>query len=233
MSNVCHATERTGLHGIMKDEGFKGDFKDKYLWWSLSLQNVKKPFLKKFGTSPAFQTESRYGNFCFNFTLTELLNAYSKQFCNFTSPILRVLGTTLYQKEIVYSVLVHPKYMKHYMKYPRLPTENTYLCGYSEKKMFWHCQSPSDKYKYSLEMNRETGERYPLPLRGLEYFVWDNVAVAFHMKKNWVLKFNHGRLFEHLSVCDTAYPALLKEKQMSVQEANEEVNKLRTFYNVK
>ncbi|KAK3540967.1 hypothetical protein QTP86_007694 [Hemibagrus guttatus] len=111
--NVCHVTEKSGLCGIFNDNGFRGG-DDGFLWWSLSVSDIskqQKPFLKEFATSPAFQPESRYGNFRFTFQLTELLKEYSKQFCSRTSPTLRVLDTKIFKQEIVYSVLVHPKYI--------------------------------------------------------------------------------------------------------------------------
>lgn len=235
--NVCHVTEKSGLHGIFDDHGFRGG-DNGYLWWSLSMSANSmrnQPYLEQFSTSPAFQTESRYGNFRFTFPLTELLKQYSKQFCYSTSPILRVLDTKLYKQEIVYSVLVHPFYIMHYRKYPRLPVDiehDTDLCGYSQKKMTWRCQSPSDNYKYSLEKNNEDGVEYPSPLNRTEYFVWDNVAVAFHMKKNWILKLGRRSLLKHLSVCEVAQVNLLKEPKMSVQRAVEEVEYLKRKFNL-
>ncbi|XP_058231796.1 uncharacterized protein LOC131343932 isoform X2 [Hemibagrus wyckioides] len=237
-SNVCHVTEKSGLHGIFNDSGFRGG-DDGFLWWSLSMSAnsmQKQPYLEEFATSPAFQTESRYGNFRFTLPLTELLKQYSKQFCWRTSPILRVLGTKLYKQEIVYCVLVHPQYMTHYRKYPRLPVNiepNTDLCGYSQKQMTWRCQSPSDNYEYGLEKNEDdVGNASPLDRR--EYFVWDKVAVAFHMKKDWVLDFDLRHLLKHLSVCKVAPVKLLKKKEneMSVEEAEEEVKKLKRKFNL-
>ncbi|KAG7317850.1 hypothetical protein KOW79_018885 [Hemibagrus wyckioides] len=235
--NVCHVTEKSGLHGIFNDNGFRGG-DDGFLWWSLSMSAnsmQKQPYLEEFATSPAFQTESRYGNFRFTLPLTELLKQYSKQFCWRTSPILRVLGTKLYKQEIVYSVLVHPQYMRCYREYPRLPVKiepDKYLCMYSQKTMTWCCQSPSDNYEYGLEMDNEDGVEYPSPLDRTEYFVWDKVAVAFHMKKNWVLRLGRRSLLKHLSVCEVAQVNLLKEPEMSVQRAMAEVEYLKRKFNL-
>ncbi|KAL1281528.1 hypothetical protein QQF64_000331 [Cirrhinus molitorella] len=50
------------------------------------------PFLSKFTTSPVFINEtSRYGNFRFTFSLTELMEAYKKQICNDKEPVLRYM----------------------------------------------------------------------------------------------------------------------------------------------
>ncbi|XP_047664418.1 uncharacterized protein LOC125140217 [Tachysurus fulvidraco] len=226
--NVCHVTEKSGLNGVFRDRGFKRGT-DRFLWWGLSISDESKQ--KEFATSPAFQTDSLYGNFRFTFPLTELLSAYSKQHCNGNSPILRVLETRLHKKEINYSVLVHPRYMRHYRKYPRLPVDAEDLCSYREKKMTWRCQSPSNSYEYSQYVD-ENGEICVDKLRRKEYYVWDNVAVAFHMKKDWVLKLGHKKLFDHLSVCEISSNKLLKEPEMSVQEAEAEVLNLKRAFNL-
>lgn len=247
-SRVSHVTDKSGLRGIFEDEGFRGG-PDHFLWWDLSMTaaecvNAKvklgskkfswqspnqMPSLEQFTTSPAFQSESRFGNFRFTLPLTELLKIYSKQYCGRTSPILRVMDTRLYKQEIQYSVLVHPRYMTHYRKYPRLPIDDNFLCGYSQRKMSWHCQSPSDSYTHCMELDNEGGENYPRPLERPEYFVWDHVAVAFHMKRDWVLKIDregHGRLCDSLSACEMAS----NNPEMSLAEAEAEVENLRNLY---
>lgn len=98
--------------------------------------------------------------------------------------------------------------------------------------MTWHCQSPSNSYEYSQYVD-EGGEKYVGPLGREEYYVWDIVAVAFHMKKDWVLKLSPKKLFDHLSVCEIASSfKLLKEPEMSVQEAEAEVLKLKREFNL-
>ncbi|KAF5904349.1 uncharacterized protein DAT39_005964, partial [Clarias magur] len=165
-SEVCHVTDASGLEGIFSDEGFRAN--GPYLWWSLSVPHYQLP---EEASSPAFQEESRYGNFRFTLPLRELLNLYSKQFCDGTAPVLRVLDTQVYKQEILYSVLVHPGYMRHYRKYPRLPVDDDdeSVCGYRKGRWFWCCQSPSDNYNPSYSTSHK-------------YFVWDHVAIAFHIK---------------------------------------------------
>ncbi|KAF7691902.1 uncharacterized protein LOC124375457 [Silurus meridionalis] len=240
-SNVCHVTEKEALHRILKDGGFRGN--GNFLWWGLSVTDDdiadaednflwqsrnQNPFLEKFTTSPAFQRESRYGNFRFTFTLRELLHAYSKKFCNKTAPILRILDTKLYKKEIAYSVVVHPRKIKHYRKCPRLPIDDTFLCAYRKGFMSWNCQSPSDNYEYRMKMNDGFFDIEPL-IRP-EYYVWDNIVLAFHMKPRWVLGVGRKQLFERLSVCETASIHLLKKKKMSFSEAEAEVQELKNQY---
>lgn len=243
VSKVCHVTNKNGLYGIFKDSGFQGH--DSFLWWNLlvtpddcvsakfrsndnqehSLSQNQMPLLTMFTTSPAFQKKSPYGNFCFTFDLRYLLSIYSKQHCHYTAPILRVMDTRMFKQEIVYTVLVHPRYMRHYRKYPRLPIEiQSFLCGYSQGKLSWRCQSPSSDLKYTLEAHnkgREVNVRELHP----EYFVWDHVEVAFHMKRGWKLPVHHSYLFNKLRECEN-----LKEPKMSVDEAKAEIEKLKKSY---
>lgn len=230
--NVCHVTELSGLKGIIEDGGFRRGNNDCFLWWGLSVprQSLNNmPFQEEFATSLAFQTKSFYGNFRFTFRLTELLREYSK-FCKKSSPILRVFDTKVYKKEIVYTILVHPRYIRCYRKYPRLPINDEQVSGYGHKKIYWRCQSPSANYKYCLNVNAEDGQEYASKLNAEKYFVWDNVVVVFYMRQNWVLRFNPKRLFENLSVCETASNCLLKEPKMSLKEAEAEVRRLKKMY---
>ncbi|XP_053344231.1 uncharacterized protein LOC128514409 [Clarias gariepinus] len=223
VSNVCHVTDKSGLEGIFRDDGFRGN--DGLLWWGLSVtdgdiaeaeKNMLVPFPRE-NSSPAFQKKSLYGNFRFTFPLRKLLNLYSMQCCNNTAPVLRVLGTQVHKQEIVYSVLVHPKKLKaDYRKYPRLPFNDKLVCGYKKGRMFWRCQSPSDKY---YECDDRSPERP-------EYFVWDNVCMAFHMNPDDILHVDQGCLSDSLSVCKVALKKLLREPNMSVREAEEIVQLL-------
>lgn len=246
VAKVSHVTDLKGLQGIFLDRGFRKGKEDDFVWWSLhataddcvdaeidigsqrfSWQNPNKmSFLDKFTTSPAFQREkSLYGNFCFTFDLKYLLHMYSQQRCCRTAPILRVMDTKLYKKEIVYSTVVHSRYLKRYRSYRRLPINDTFLCGYGQKKMSWRCQSPSDNYKHYLDVGNEVGEVNPCLLESPVYYVWDHVALAFHMEQDRVLRLGHRRLFDSLSVCETT-----PNNGMSVNEAKAEIEKLKQRY---
>ncbi|XP_053343497.1 uncharacterized protein LOC128513947 [Clarias gariepinus] len=187
-SEVCHVTDKRGLEGIFSDGGFKAN--GSFLWWSLSVPDY---YLSKETTSPAFQDESRYGNFRFTLPLRELLNLYRKQYRDSNAPVLRVLDTQVYKQEILYSILVHPRYMRHYRKYPNLPFDDESVCGYRKGSWFWRCQSPSNKY-----------------------FVWDHVGVAFHMKPGQILNVDPDRLADSLSACEVASKNLLREPKRAI-----------------
>ncbi len=109
VSHLKHDTERAGLRGIRRDEGFKNPGQSSLLWWSPAVgpddiqsaerrllektfpdrtqkQVQRQPsFLGKFATSPAFQETSRLGSYRFTFPLEEVLKAYSEQVLTVTS----------------------------------------------------------------------------------------------------------------------------------------------------
>lgn len=137
------------------------------------------------------------------------------------------MDTKLFKQEVEYSVLVHPKYMRHYRKYDRLPFDDTFLCAYSQKKMSWQCQSPSDKYEHYVEVDNKGKEvGIVRPLQSPEYYAWDHVAVAFHVKRDRLLQVDRRRLLNSLSVCEM----VSNKPEMSVYEAKAEVEKLKKKY---
>ncbi|KAL6462120.1 hypothetical protein MHYP_G00285420 [Metynnis hypsauchen] len=261
ISEVCHVTEESGVWGIFDDGGFKIPHHDKYdkenfLWWSLSVTEEdiadaeenfleelfpdgwghnQQTFLEEFTTSPAFQSESRYGNFCFTFRLRELLSLYARQFCDGSAPVFRVLDTKIYKKEIMYSVLVHPRYIKYYSQYPRLPiNSDDDVCGYFQGNMLWCCQAPSAGHGHRLVVDKEKSTVHARRLNGEEYYVWDHVAVAFHMEPRWVLEVDRERLYSSLSVCEVTERNLLREpdRALSEREASEVLQDIASNYNL-
>ncbi|XP_056310974.1 uncharacterized protein LOC130222424 [Danio aesculapii] len=131
ITEVAHVTNKTSLLKIWDSEGFK-DLEHSFSWWSLKInymdireaeerylerlfpnrsndeKDVQLPFLNRFTTSPLFKGHlSRYGNFCFTFPLSELMEAYKQQSCEGEEPVLRVYQTKVFKQEIEYVVLVH------------------------------------------------------------------------------------------------------------------------------
>ncbi|KAL7840052.1 hypothetical protein AOLI_G00253750 [Acnodon oligacanthus] len=259
VSEVCHVTEESGVWGIFGDGGFKIPHHDEYdkdyfLWWSLSVTEEdiadaeenfleelfpdgwghnQQPFLEKFTTSPAFQSESRYGNFRFTIPLRELLSLYATQFCYNSAPVFRVLDTKIYKTEIMYSVLVHPRHIKCYSQYPRLPINgDDDVCGYFQGNLLWRCQAPSAGHGHRLVVDREESTVHARPLKGEEYYVWDHVAIAFHMEPDWVLKVDRERLYSSVSACEVTEWNLLREpdRALSKREASEVLHDIASEY---
>ena len=89
------------------------------LWWGIKPEaeniNVYEERAKKCGivrngkvcsTPPFDNITSRYGNIMFEYSMTDLLEAYSFQFCDRKTPAFRVLGTFAYKQEVMHVVLI-------------------------------------------------------------------------------------------------------------------------------
>ncbi|XP_072515091.1 uncharacterized protein [Salminus brasiliensis] len=243
VSKVCHVTGDSGLYSIFNKGGFQKPhfLDDNFLWWSLSVtkdeiadaeKNLLKKifsagqahnqqlFLEDFTTSPAFQSKSRYGNFRFTFPLKELLRLYATQFCTDSSLVFRIFDTEIYKKEILYTVLVHPQHVARYDRYPRLPCGDSAVCGYSQGNISWRCQAPSDNLRHQLEVNKEECRVHAKPLQSEVYYVWDHVAVAFHMEPGWILRVDPNQLSSSVSVCELSEINLLKEPDTALSESD-------------
>ena len=103
VTHLKHDTDRDGLCGIWRDNGFESPHKDSLVWWSLAVTpdditsaerrlleatypdrtqeqvQMQQSFLGKFASSPAFSERSRLGSYRFTFPLEEVLEAYSQQ----------------------------------------------------------------------------------------------------------------------------------------------------------
>ncbi|XP_055066117.2 uncharacterized protein [Misgurnus anguillicaudatus] len=248
VQKLSHVTGRHGLEGIFHDSGFRPSDTSNFLWWGLSVSpdDIRsaeqrflaslfphtqiynpQPFLEYFTTSKAFQKESPYGNFCFTFSFRELLHLYGAQFCTGT-PVLRVYETVLYRREILYTIVVHPRNIHLYDSYPRLPDIGDGVCGYRDYNIWWHCQAPSETYMHRLNVNRRNSSVHVNPHKE-EYYVWDHVCVAFHMEPDWVLHVKPNELLKKVNVCEVSQPCLLKppETPLSFHEAENILHNLK------
>ncbi|XP_064818240.1 uncharacterized protein LOC135535740 [Oncorhynchus masou masou] len=184
LSKVAHVTTKRGLDGILKSGGFKGGEKS-FLWCNLPVDDddiiaaecrylekifpdrtpeqrqIQQPFLSKFTTSPAFRKASRFGNFRFTFSLSDLLMMYSQQICGGEEPVLRVYETVVYKQEIMYTVLVHSPDNKEFEKYPVLGDgSDDALCAYMRGNIVWRAQAMSKTHAFGLaidEVNQNVG----------------------------------------------------------------------------
>ncbi|XP_051742614.1 uncharacterized protein LOC127508564 [Ctenopharyngodon idella] len=249
ITEVAHATNKTGLPQILNSEGFKGLDEDSFSWWSLKINEAdiraaeerfleslfperteeesaaQQPFLSKFTTSPAFNNEnSHYSNFCFTFLLTELMEAYKKQMCEGEEPVLRVYGTKLFNKLIEYVVLVHsPQNNEKFSQYPLLTSSP--LISYDGNQIIWRAQAICRNHKYQQVINGNQAFFQKLEIKDSEYYVWDQVSLAFQVKE--VLTFPKERLKP--SACEIfTKPKLNRsnEEKLSREEAEEY---LKTF----
>ncbi|XP_031697438.1 uncharacterized protein LOC116379616 [Anarrhichthys ocellatus] len=174
--HVCrlkHHTDKKGLHGIRRDEGFKNPDQDSLLWWSLNVgpegitsaekrlletnypdrteeekAQRQESFLGKFATSPAFKRTSRLGSYRFTFPLEEVLKAYSEQICSGEPPVMRMYATHLYKQEVMYVVLVHsPANQEKFSEYPLLPDDPNAVCAYKDGCFIWRSEAMCETHK--------------------------------------------------------------------------------------
>lgn len=252
ISEVTHVTDLYGLHKILESEGFKAYDNDnddeKFSWWSLKIDKEsiqaaeerylekvfpnrsqeqterQELFLSKFTTSPAFHIdESRYGNFRFSFPLNDLMEKYRVQMCGDQDPVLREYKTMFYKKEIMYVVLVHsPEDNERFKKFPSI--ENSSFVDYEESQILWKAQAIGDDIRFNLMLIKEDNIAKAEPVNK-QYYVWDNVCLAFHLKD--VLKFPKETLKKSLTPCNVTKIHSVKGKCCSYEEAKEILNKLQ------
>lgn len=236
ISKVAHVTTLSGLNGILDAGGFQGRKQD-LLWWGLAVEeedikaaeerfleetypgrelwqkNTQTPFLHKFTTSPVFKTnESRYGNFKFLFSLWDLLQMYSEQICGGVGPVMRVYGTSVYRREIMYTVIVHSPSEKEFERYPGL-CEDDAICVFENHNIIWKAQALSkDHYFQAVTCNERPQVIEAEPFAPLydhdRWFVWDHVTVAFHLPEGQTLRVSRERLIQNLTACEAADPFL-------------------------
>ncbi|XP_030602805.1 uncharacterized protein LOC115792420 [Archocentrus centrarchus] len=227
VSRLKHDTERLGLCGIRVDKGFKDPYSRFLVWWSLAVgpeeiqsaetrllekiyQNQteeqatgQESFLWRFATSPAFSEKSRLGSYRFTFPLEEVLKAYSEQFCSGAPPVMRVFKTSLFRKEVQYSVLVHsPANQLFFSRFPLLPDDDpNAVCTYRGGRFIWRSEAMCKAHSYELTRRPDGNQVDAHRLLRDVYYVWDNVAIALHVDRGQVLKFNADRLRQNLKFC--------------------------------
>ncbi|XP_029602363.1 uncharacterized protein LOC115187461 [Salmo trutta] len=216
------------------------------LWWSLSLgaeemasaeqrllqtrypdrteeqAREQKSFLQRFATSPAFLDTSRLGSYRFTFPLEELLKRYQEQLCVGHEPILRVYETVLYKQEVMYSVLVHSHYNNDlFEKYPLLQDNDDGVCAYRDGQIIWRpeamCQTHSFKLVPKPYQNQDVAHLIPDPQKH-QFYLWDNIAVAFHMDGSQMLTFDRYNLRHHLRFCEPGTPQLSPDCEFTTYE---------------
>ncbi|XP_039460453.1 uncharacterized protein LOC120435269 [Oreochromis aureus] len=231
VSHLKHDTSRGALCQIKKDGGFKDpckDNKDKLslVWWSLAVapEEIRSAerrlleetfpnrseeqawsqqrFLRKFASSPAFSGKSMYGSYRFTFTVEEVLKAYSEQFCSGMLPVMRVFKTSLYKQQVMYAVLIHSQDDdENFKQYPRLPNDPNAVCAYRDGRFIWRPEAMCETHCYRLSKD-EKNDLLVADRVNYEFYVWDHVALALHVKSRQVLKFDSDDLGKNLSFCE-------------------------------
>ncbi|XP_006808332.1 uncharacterized protein LOC102799573 [Neolamprologus brichardi] len=165
----------------------------------------QESFLWRFASSPAFSEKSIFGSYRFTFTVEEVLEAYSKQFCSGAPPIMRVFKTSLYKKEVVHVVLVHsPANQELFSRFPLLPRDDPdAVCTYRDGRFIWRPEAMCKTHSYELIQKPDENQMTADDVRGRfpPYYVWDNVAIALHVERGQVLKFDCDLLRKNLTFC--------------------------------
>lgn len=228
VSNLRHDTNLGGFQGILSDCGFK-DLGKNLVWWSLAVSESEineaekrflydrgipdgtvKSFLHKFTSSPAFKKSSRMGNFRFTFSLTDLLNAYAVQFCNGQRPQMRNYGTFVYKQEVMYAIVVHgPDGLMEFENHPLFGNDPHAVCSVQDEKILWRPEGMSKTHAFKLSSGMKA---YRVPVRNRIFYMWDHVAIAFHVPNEKIFKFDKEALLSHLSLCQGSMPKLSNEE---------------------
>ncbi|XP_034150360.1 uncharacterized protein LOC117594919 [Esox lucius] len=245
VKDVCHITTLKGLKRIMNSSGLKAG-RGGFIWWGLhiakeeiaaannrflrkkSLHPENHQFLSQFTTSPVFQEGSRYGNFKFTFPLEDLMQMYQEQICGGTMPVLRIYKTTVYKQEIMYSVVVHSAEVEEFDGYPRLPVEdNEGICAYRNGQIVWHAEAICQTHRNELIIN-EDGTFETRLMNRHEFFVWDHVTLAFHIRDPQTLEVDERILKDNLYPCEATNPFLQSMfERLELQKAEEVVASIK------
>ncbi|XP_030294314.1 uncharacterized protein LOC115594393 [Sparus aurata] len=252
VTHLKHDTKQYGLRGIRWKNGFKSPHKGSLVWWSLAVTpdditsaerrllettypdrtqeqvQMQQSFLKKFATSPSFSELSRLGSYRFTFPLEEVLEAYSQQCCSGYQPVMRVYKTVLYQKEVMYVILVHsPANQEQFSDRPLLTDDPNSVCSYKDGRFIWRPEAMCETHSYELVQRPDENQMEAGMVSSRhEYYVWDHVAVALHVGRQ-VLKFDPARLRRNLKYCEKAKPAIAKPWEFQdFQQAEELVREL-------
>ncbi|KAL3878290.1 hypothetical protein ACJMK2_030655 [Sinanodonta woodiana] len=211
-SEIIHATHQHALLSIIKDSGFKPGTKiipgcgiTSFVWFAMKIGLLEVNRFKYFSTSdksakidcssiansPCFEPMSRYGEFKLTFEIQNVINAYSQQFCPWTKPDLRILGTFIYKMEIMHTVLVCPPGTPGTSKYPLLDQKQTpVICEDPEKEgtFIWRPDSTGDKDNADID-----------PKKRKPFRRWEHVTFAFYVPAGSIFKLDH--VSSHISVC--------------------------------
>uniref|UniRef100_UPI00398EEE7B uncharacterized protein n=1 Tax=Pristiophorus japonicus TaxID=55135 RepID=UPI00398EEE7B len=223
-TKLFHVTNYVGFQGIRADRAFKsetaktiGTVDACFSWWSFEIDqgekerernryreiiyknlNMKETLLSEFFNSPAFQDESRYGNFKLTYDIQTLIETYKSSVCDGQQPEFRVLGTFRYKQEIMHAVVVHPPDVSLFQDYPAVPNgpESDAVVSVSDQGWKWRPES--------------TGNQ-------LTYRRWDHVSFAFYLPpEKQQFKLPDGEL--PLTYCKIGKPDLSGSDPVSEEE---------------
>ncbi|XP_048881850.1 uncharacterized protein LOC125749047 isoform X3 [Brienomyrus brachyistius] len=253
---VIHVTGKSGMEGILDVSGFRvgenaeGENSRRFLWWGLAVDDDDRlsaqrhflqallpdvtpeevenhpEFLSQFTTSTAFRSGSRYGNFKFTFSLKELFQKYSEQFCEGESPVLRVYKTVVYLREIMHVVVIHSPDVRDFDECPILQDNEGDPCALRNGSLLWRPSAISDPWRQKL-VTEEDGKGVRVQKQSDSVkFMWEHVNLAFHIPPGETLRFERDELLNNLSACE-ALSTFLGKEEMDYKEAERIVAEMK------
>ena len=71
------------------------------------------------------------------------------QFCSGEEPVMRVFRTSLYQQEVMYTVLVHsPNDDEKFSNYPLLADDPNSVCSYRDGRIIWRSEAMCETHRW-------------------------------------------------------------------------------------
>lgn len=70
------------------------------------------------------------------------------QICSGEEPVMRVFRTSLYQQEVMYTVLVHsPNDDEKFSNYPLLADDPNSVCSYRDGRIIWRSEAMCETHR--------------------------------------------------------------------------------------
>ncbi|OCT93447.1 hypothetical protein XELAEV_18016516mg [Xenopus laevis] len=196
----------------------------------------EEDFNLQFANSPAFNADaSRYGNFKFSFSLSDLLSAYNKLSPGYKQEF-KVLGTAMYKQEIAHIVLVHSSDTTQFNDLPSVSETNAKPFPFvfqEDGKLYWRPESTAANLKMRITANQCHIRECPVSCYYFRtqgtcdhyrdtYTVWNHLVFAFHLPDKKNLRIHREKLKEGLRACGILEPYLReKETKLTQQEAED------------
>ncbi|XP_042192979.1 uncharacterized protein LOC121849486 [Callorhinchus milii] len=175
-TKLFHATNFQGVKDILERQRFYVkskkiiEKKEMYFsWWSVAIgkdmiieeRERQRNVLSNAGigvnrlpdqflNSPAFQDQSRYGNYKFTYDITTLIAEYKNAMCPGNTTEISVLGTFQYKCENMHAVVVHAPGEPTFEDFPRIQNNSYVVSKTLEGNWIWSPDSITSKIPQQL-----------------------------------------------------------------------------------
>ena len=129
---------------------------------------VTEKLLGNFCTSPPFCNPSRYGNIVFRYSISEVIKAYSIQFCQENEPSFLVMGTFSYRQEVMHAILVCPREIAQGGHFPIASARNSVIFK-SSHDWVWKPESTGCVWNVPISVREAT----------TKFRRWEHTTFAF------------------------------------------------------